>query len=48
MAWHNNERPALARSEKRRARKKFIEAVLATNLSKEEKDLLIQLYIKGH
>ena len=48
MAWHENTRPAIARSEKRKARKKYIEAVLATSLSKEEKDLLIKLYSKGH
>lgn len=48
MAWHENTKPALARAEKKRARRKFIVALLETSLSQEEKDKLIKLYDKGH
>lgn len=48
MAWHENKMPAIRRSEKRRALKKFIKALNETNLSQEERDNLMKLLLKGY
>lgn len=47
MAWHENLSPAIKRAEKRKARQKFKAALLLTELSDEEKEMLIKLYDKG-
>lgn len=47
MTWHENIKPALARAERRRARRKFVVALNEMKLSQEEKDKLIKLFESG-